>query len=148
MKVVAYSIQPFEKELLIKSNQKKHDITLISNPITVDTVGFAEGKNAVIISENDVLTAPLIDKLAAMGVQFITTRSTNAAHVDKKAAAKAGLKLANVPAEFADNIAAQTIRNLDLWQAEKCVGKACICAHNCRGKEPQPHVDKQLNYLP
>jgi D-lactate dehydrogenase len=34
--------------------------------------------------------------------------------------------------EALQEIADQTIKNLDLWQAGKCVGKACACAKNCR----------------
>ena len=44
MKAVAYSIKPFEKEFLAKANQKKHDITLISNPLGIETVIYAKGK--------------------------------------------------------------------------------------------------------
>jgi D-lactate dehydrogenase len=53
MKAVAYSIKTFEKEYLAKANQKKHDITLISNPLGPDTVIYAEGKDAVIVFTND-----------------------------------------------------------------------------------------------
>ena len=34
--------------------------------------------------------------------------------------------------EALQEIADQTIKNLDLWQAGKCVGKACACAKNCQ----------------
>ncbi len=49
MKVVAYSIKSFEKEFLAKANQKKHDITLISNPLSPETTRYAEGKDAVVV---------------------------------------------------------------------------------------------------
>ena len=55
MKAVVYSIKSFEKEYLAKANQKKHDITLIANPLSVDTVSFARGKDAVIVFKNDDL---------------------------------------------------------------------------------------------
>lgn len=98
MKVVAYSIQAFEKEFLIKANQKKHDITLISNALTEETVGFAAGKDAVIVFTNDDVSKSIIEKLAGFGVRFITTRSVGTDHIDKIAAAERGLKVANVPA--------------------------------------------------
>jgi len=142
MKVVAYNIQPFEKESLIKANQKKHDITLISNPITPETVNFAVGKTAVLISENDRLEPRVIDKLADMGIRFIATRSTGVNHLDRDAAAIRGIKLANVPEDKAQDVAAQTIRNLDLWQQEKCVGKACVCARNCRTNDAEEHINQ------
>jgi lactate dehydrogenase-like 2-hydroxyacid dehydrogenase len=135
MKVVAYSVKPYEKESLAKANQKKHDITLIFNSLSLDTAMFAAGKQAVIISAGDDVGSEVMDKLAAMGVKYITTRSAENDHIDRDAAKRNHIKLANVP-EYSKllDIAAQTIKNLDLWEADKCVGKACICANNCRLK--------------
>lgn len=97
MKAVAYSIKPFEKEYLAKANQKKHDITLISNSLGPDTAIYAEGKNAVIVFINDDLSAPVIEKLASLGIKYIVTRSSGTDHIDKQAAALYGIKIANIP---------------------------------------------------
>lgn len=135
MKTVAYSIKPFEKEFLARANQKKHDITLISNPLGPDTLTYAAGKEAVIVFTTDDVSAPVMEKLAAMGIRFITTRSAGTDHIDTAAAARFGIKLANVPGqspEALQEIADQTIKNLDRWQLNKCVGNACICAKDCR----------------
>jgi len=109
MKVVAYSIKAFEKEFLIKANQKKHDITLISNRLTEDTVGFAAGKDAVVVFTNDDVSKAIVEKLAAFGVKFIATRSVGTDHIDKQTAASHGLKVANVPMYSPEAIAEQTI---------------------------------------
>jgi D-lactate dehydrogenase len=130
MKVVAYSVKPFERESLAKANQKKHDITLIFNSLSLETAIFAAGKQAVIVFSSDNVCACVIDKLAELGVKYITTRSTSTGHIDKLAAARNGIKLANVPEQL--DIAGQTIKNLDLWEMNKCVGKACICAKACK----------------
>ncbi|MBS1524432.1 MAG: 2-hydroxyacid dehydrogenase [Bacteroidetes bacterium] len=98
MRVVAYSIKPFEKEYLVRANQKKHDITLISNPLSIDTAMYAEGKDAVVICPNDNASAPVINKLAGLGVKYIATRSMDASFIDKNTAEEKGIKLANVPA--------------------------------------------------
>lgn len=97
MKAVAYSIKPFEKEYLAKANQKKHDITLISNPLGLDTAIYAQGKDAVIVFTNDDVSAPVVAQLAALGIKFIVTRSAGTDHIDQQAAAAAGIKIANVP---------------------------------------------------
>lgn len=97
MKVVAYSIRPFEKEFLAKANQKKHDITLISNPLSLETVMDAKGKDAVIVFTNDDVSADVIKRLAYLGIRFIATRSTGTDHIDKEAADKYEIKVANVP---------------------------------------------------
>jgi len=166
MKAVAFSVRPFEKEYLAKANQKKHDITLISNPLGVETAVYAEGKNAVIVFDDDDLSAPVIERLAALGIKFIVTRSGNTSRIDKAAALAHGIKIASIPTsilkaaanrdagpgyinnanyntipqslneaglsrETLQEIADQTIKSLDLWSLNKCVGQACACANDC-----------------
>ncbi len=109
MKVVAYSIKPFEKEFLAKANQKKHDITLISNPLNKHTVMYAEGKDAVVVFTNDDVSEPVIERLAAMGIKFIATRSVGTDHIDKRAAAKFAIKIANVPSYSPQAIAEHAV---------------------------------------
>jgi D-lactate dehydrogenase len=108
MKVVAYSIKPFEKEFLIRANRKKHDITLISNPLSVETASFAAGKDAVLVFTNDDVSANVINKLSGLGVKYIATRSAGTDHIDKSAAQNAGIKLANIPAYSPEAIAEHT----------------------------------------
>src|ERR1041385_7091720 len=109
MKVVAYSINPFEKEFLIRANQKKHDITLISNALGLETAAYAEGKDAVLVFTNDDVSELVINKLASLGVKFIATRSKGTDHINKKAAEKNGIKLANVPTYSPQAIAEHTV---------------------------------------
>ena len=109
MKVVAYSINPFEKEYLIRANQKKHDITLISNALSIETAAYAESKDAVLVFTNDDVSEKVVNKLADLGVKFIATRSKGTDHIDKKTAEKHGIKLANVPAYSPQAIAEHTV---------------------------------------
>ncbi|MDB5112803.1 MAG: lactate dehydrogenase [Mucilaginibacter sp.] len=133
MKVVAYSVKPFEKEFLAKANQKKHDITLIFNSLSLETAVYAAGKQAAIVFTSDDLSAEVINKLSELGIKYITTCSTGFSHIDKDAAARHGIKLANVPQYTQlQDIAVQTIKNLDRWELNKCIGKACICSNGCR----------------
>ena len=105
MRVVAYSIKSFEKELLAKANQKKHDITLISNALSLDTAIYAEGKDAVVVFTNDDVSAPVINKLADMGISYIATRSVGTDHIDLLEAEKRAIKVASVPAYSPEAIA-------------------------------------------
>jgi len=109
MKVVAYSINPFEKEFLIRANQKKHDITLISNALSLETTPYAKGKDAVLVFTNDDVSEDVINKLADLGVKYIGTRSKGTDHIDKKAAENRGIKLANVPLYSPQAIAEHTV---------------------------------------
>jgi D-lactate dehydrogenase len=109
MKAVAYSIKPFEKEYLAKANEKKHDITLISNALSPDTAIYAEGKDAVIVFTNDDVSATVIESLAKSGVKYIVTRSTGTDHINKEAAAKFGIKVANIPSYSPQAIAEHAV---------------------------------------
>jgi D-lactate dehydrogenase len=109
MKVVAYNIKSFEKEFLVRANQKKHEITLISNPLSMETAAFAEGKDAIIVFPNDDVSASIVNKLADLGVKYIAARSVGTDHIDKDAASQRGIKLANVPAYSPESIAEHTV---------------------------------------
>ena len=86
MKAIAYNIKPEEKEWLIIANYKKHDITIIANSLNVDTLAFANDKEALIVFNEDQLDATLIDGLKAIGIKYITTSSFNTQHIDLIAA--------------------------------------------------------------
>lgn len=140
MKVVAYSIKSFEKEPLAIANHKKHEITLISNILNADTVSYAAGKEAVIVFEDDDVSASVIEKLADLGVKYIATRSISTDHIDRGAATARSMRIANVPsislsglteAELPMALAEETILNLDKWQQKRCLGLACVCSKSC-----------------
>ncbi len=136
MKAIAYNIKPEDKEWLIVANYKKHDITIITNSLNVDTLAFANGKEALIIFNEDPLDVTLIEGLKALGIKYIATSSYAIDHIDLQAAAQAGLKVANVPfaAEGKLKTMHQVIKNLDNWAAGHCVGNACCCQKSCAVK--------------
>jgi D-lactate dehydrogenase len=109
MKAVAYSIRSFEREYLAKANNKKHDITLIGNPLGTDTALYATGKEAVIVFTNDDVSAAVITQLAALGIKYIITRSTGTDHIDKIAAGNYDIKIANVPSYSPQAIAEHAV---------------------------------------
>lgn len=138
MKAIAYHINSKDKEWLILANYKKHDITVIANSLTLDTLNFAAGKEALLIFNQDPLEASVILGLHALGVKYLATSTFSYDHIDISAASEVGLKIANVP--FKDGGALenmqQVIANLDNWAAGKCVGKACCCQNDCVVKIP------------
>jgi D-lactate dehydrogenase len=105
MKVVAYSVKEFEKEFLARANKKQHDITLISNPLSLETAMYAEGKEAVVVFTNDDVSEAVINKLADLGIKYIATRSLETDHIDREAAGLRKIKLANVPSFSPQSIA-------------------------------------------
>jgi len=129
MKAIAYSIKADEKEHLVKSNAKLHDLTLISNELNSTTLPYCIGKTVIIISGRDILDKDLLYSLKQIGIKHIITRSNSTMHIDLANAERLGIKVANNPSEdqSVENTAYQTIRNLNLWEAGRCVGKACCC---------------------
>ena len=109
MKAVAYSIKTCEKELLIKADKKKHDITLISNALTTETISYAAGKDAVLVFSSDDVSAPVIQKLKELGVRYIATRTSGTDHIDLEEAHRLGIKVANVPGYSPDAVAEHAI---------------------------------------
>ena len=75
MKAIAYNINSQEKEWLILANYKKHEITVIANSLTLDTLHFSAGKEALIIFNQDPLSADIITGLKNLGVKYIATSS-------------------------------------------------------------------------
>lgn len=133
MKAIAYSIKPQEKEHLALANGKKHDLTLISNELNRQTLSYAQGKEVVIISPYDLLDHGLLWELKNLGIRKLITRSKTTTHIDLNTATQMGFKIANAPADdqSVESIAKQTIRNLNAWGEDKCVGKACCCQKAC-----------------
>jgi lactate dehydrogenase-like 2-hydroxyacid dehydrogenase len=135
MKAIAYNIKAAEKEWLVLANYKKHDITIIANSLTADTLSFATGKEALLVFNQDDLNAEMIAGLKAIGIKYIATSSSETGHLDLLAAGHAGMKVANVPLLDGNHDPKsrmqQVIKNLDQWASGKCVGKACCCQNNC-----------------
>ncbi|KAA3435943.1 Rossmann-fold NAD(P)-binding domain-containing protein [Rufibacter hautae] len=128
MKVIAYGIRPSEKVILAQANHKKHDITLISNPLSTETAFYAQGKEAVIVFSASEVSEPVLELLAKTGIKYIATHSNSLGpHVSEKGAAEQhGILWANVtgPSNFRQEptledlqqMATQTIGHLDNWQ--------------------------------
>ena len=105
MKVTAYSIKACEKEFITRANNKAHDITLISNRLTVDTISYAKGKDAVLVFPGDDLSEQILLDLKLMGVKYIVTRSTSTDHINLQAAESLGLLVANIPSYSPESVA-------------------------------------------
>lgn len=138
MKAVAYSIKGYEKEHLIKANQKKHEITLISNTLSFETAAYADGKDAVLVFPGDTLSAPLLQDLKRRGVKYIATRSKGIDHIDLEEAHKLGLKIANVQSYSPESTAEHAIALMlslcrNFHQSQKQVGEYNFSLNNLVG---------------
>lgn len=135
MKAIAYHLDPSEKESLVLANQKKHDITLIASPLSIETLKFAAGKEVILAFSKNHIEEALVQEMQQMGIKYLATNTSDLAHLPVEALRAAGIKISNVP--FADVLdtfqrMSQVITNLALWESGTCVGKACCCHKTCK----------------
>lgn len=97
MKAIGYSMMSFEQELLDKANEGTHQLKYLADRLSIENADTAAGYDAVIVFTNDDVSAPVIQKLAELGLRFVVTRSVGIDHVDLNAARKFGIKVRNVP---------------------------------------------------
>ena len=114
MKVTVYGIVASDKEQLAKANQKKHDITLISNELSPQTLTFASGKDAIITYGNRMSSAMLAD-LNRVGVKLIFMPPEALSKATKQSAANLGIKLA-ITLSGSPEAAGYIIKSLDSYQ--------------------------------
>lgn len=98
MKVLVYSAHPYEIPFLETAAGKKHQLVLTHKKLLPDTAHLATDCQAVALFTGDDASAPVLEKLHALGIKQIALRSAGFDHVDLKEAKKLGISVANVPA--------------------------------------------------
>jgi D-lactate dehydrogenase len=97
MKAIVYSARKNEKDILMKANAGKHELTWYTAPLNDETARNAAGHQAVIVFVNDEVSCSVIAKLAALGIKYILTRSAGTDHIDFQAACSHQIEVKNVP---------------------------------------------------
>jgi len=108
MEVAVYSIRKFEKDLLEKYC-KNHTLHFLETRLKLETAGLAKGAKAVSIFVNDDASAPVLQKLKEIDIQYLVLRSAGFNHVDLKEAQRLGIRVARVPDYSPAAIAEHTI---------------------------------------
>ena len=108
MQVAIYSIRKFEKNHLEKYCSN-HSLQLLESRLSVETAGLAQGAKGVCIFVNDDASAPVLQKLKQLGVQYLALRSAGYNHVDLKEAKRLGISVARVPNYSPAAIAEHTV---------------------------------------
>lgn len=109
MKAIVYSTRPFEIDLLNTANNNQHQLTLLTEPLTESSIQLASGNDAIVVLTNDDITENIIKKMVELGIKFIATRSVGTDHINKAAAQKAEIKIANVPSYSPNSIAEHAV---------------------------------------
>lgn len=98
MKCLLYSVKPFELSYLNKSNRYGHTVEYAAKPLNAETAALAKGFECISIFTGDDASAPVLEKLSQLGIQFIATRAAGYDNIDLEAAGRLQIKVANVPA--------------------------------------------------
>ncbi|OMP78896.1 2-hydroxyacid dehydrogenase [[Flexibacter] sp. ATCC 35208] len=97
MKTAFYSTHKFERDFLLQAAGDQHELVLLEPALSLATAPLAAGCEAVCIFVNDDGSAPVLEKLAALGVKYLALRSAGFNHVDIQAAHALGMRIARVP---------------------------------------------------
>jgi len=128
MKAIFYSTKSVEKSLMLHANNQRHDLVFTTRTLSTETTSFAEGADAVVVFTNDNVTAPVIHKLAALGIRYIATRSVGIDHIDRVTEEKYGIKIANIPA-YSPQAIAEHAAALALALSRHLVQASQQCQH-------------------
>lgn len=97
MKVVVYSVRPYDRPAIETAVGGKHQLIFTEKRLDLSSVAFADGCDAVAIFTSDDGSAPVLDELHRRGVRYVLLRCVGYDHVDVEHARKIGIAVANVP---------------------------------------------------
>ena len=97
MKIAFYSVHKFERDVILKANNNKHEFLFFEEVLTENSVQLASGCKAICIFVADKTTAVVLKELFAIGIRCIVLRSAGYNHIDLVEAKKLDFKIARVP---------------------------------------------------
>lgn len=110
MRVAVFSTKAYDRTFFEHaSSQFNHDLTYLEPRLTSETISLADGFPAVCVFVNDVLDAPVLERLAAGGAKAIALRCAGFNNVDLPAAERLGMKVVRVPAYSPHAVAEHTV---------------------------------------
>jgi D-lactate dehydrogenase len=97
MTITVFSAYPFERPYLVAAAQQHYALQFADEALNLATAEQATGSVAVAIFVNDDASAPVLERLWALGVRYLLVRSAGHDNVDLPAAHRLGLRVATVP---------------------------------------------------
>ncbi|RAK69499.1 2-hydroxyacid dehydrogenase [Hymenobacter edaphi] len=98
MHVTVFSAHAYEQPHLTAAAAGRHALRFVETPLSLGTAAQAAGSQAVALFTSDDASAPVLARLAELGVRYVAVRAAGHDQVDLPAAARLGLRVANVPA--------------------------------------------------
>ena len=109
MRVLFYNVKKYEEVYIDLANKENYHIKKTSEKLNEKTAIMAKGFDAVSIFTNDNANETVINLLASMNVNFITTRAAGFDNIDIKHAHQKNITIANAPDYSPETIAEHTI---------------------------------------
>jgi D-lactate dehydrogenase len=110
VKVAVFNTRRYERRVLESAAEGTPiRYTFLEPRLDAQTAVLADGHDAALIFVNDSADRAALERLARGGVRFLATRSAGYNHIDRKAAAELGIRLAYVPAYSPNAVAEFTI---------------------------------------
>jgi len=112
MKIAVFSAHTYDKNFLDEVNRREpapFDLIYQEASLSLQTVAFAQGCDAICVFVNDVVNAPVLEALHRLGVKGVFLRCAGFNNVDIDAAQKLGLLVARVPAYAPEAVAEHTV---------------------------------------
>ncbi|HEX7983777.1 MAG TPA: 2-hydroxyacid dehydrogenase [Duganella sp.] len=105
MKIAVFSAQPYDRRFLDEARIAELEKTpsapieavYFTDRLTIDTVALAQGCAVVCVFVNDILDAPVLQALHALGVRAVLLRCAGFNNVDVQAGERLGMFMARVP---------------------------------------------------
>ncbi|MCC5925924.1 MAG: 2-hydroxyacid dehydrogenase [Bacteroidetes bacterium] len=99
MNVAVFSTKSYDRDYLNRFNQKNGlELVYFEAQLNINTAALADGSKAICVFVNDDLSAVVLDKLHALGVELIALRCAGFNNVDLKRAAELNIDVVRVPA--------------------------------------------------
>ncbi len=105
MKILFYDSKEYDRTSFGEANKNNYEIHFRTKRLTLDTVRYAEGSDAICTFVNCDASAEVIEGLAKVGVKFIFQRSAGYNNIDLKKAGELGIKVYRVPAYSPEAVA-------------------------------------------
>jgi D-lactate dehydrogenase len=97
MKILVYSARSYDQPELQQASSGKHELIFTTEKLGIETAALSGGCRGVSLFTLDDASAPVLEKLSQLGIEFIALRSVGYDHVDLQKAHDLGIKVANVP---------------------------------------------------
>ncbi|WP_028747512.1 2-hydroxyacid dehydrogenase [Rhizobium mesoamericanum] len=112
MRIAVFSAHTYDKDFFDEANRREpapFDLIYQEASLSLQTVAFAQGCDAICVFVNDVVNAPVLEGLHKLGVKGVFLRCAGFNNVDIDAAQKLGILVARVPAYAPEAVAEHTI---------------------------------------